>query len=199
MKQKPMKSTYLSITAFGLGILFSLTSLQQMAIDKPSDDPIVDREKSLAALRTMMKVFKHQRCMNCHPTDDKPRQGDDSHVHLFSVQRGVDNKGLPAMRCGACHQKENNISSGVPGAPHWSLAPKTMGWHGLTDEQIASNLVDKLKNGNRSIEALVEHMTRDSLVQWAWKPGIGRSTPSVSQKEFHDAVKTWSENGAIVK
>lgn len=64
---------------------------------------------------------------------------------------------------------------------------------------IASNLVDKLKNGNRSIEQLVEHMTRDSLVQWAWAPGAGRSIPAVSRKEFHEAVKTWAQNGAVIK
>lgn len=191
-----MKSTYLICMAFGLVAILSLTAMKDQ---KSIDESPIDREKSLTGLRTMLKVFKHQRCMNCHPTDDKPRQGDDAHIHLFSVQRGIDNKGLPAMRCGTCHQNENDLSANVPGAPHWSLAPKTMGWQGLTDEQIASNLVDKLKNGNRSIEQLVEHMTRDSLVQWAWAPGAGRSVPTVSQKEFHEAVKTWAQNGAVIK
>lgn len=191
-----MKSTYLICIAFGFVAMLSFTSMN----DQPAtEEPGVDRAKSLAALGTMLKVLKHQRCMNCHPSDDRPRQGDDSHIHLFNVQRGLDNKGLTAMRCGTCHQNENNLYSNVPGAPRWSLAPKSMGWQGLTDAQIAANLVDKLKNGNRSPEQLAEHMTHDPLVQWAWSPGKERALPPVSQKEFHEAVRTWVENGAVIK
>ena len=36
----------------------------------------------------MMAVLTHKRCVNCHPSSDHPRQGEDSHVHNFGVQRG---------------------------------------------------------------------------------------------------------------
>ncbi|MBS1556066.1 MAG: hypothetical protein JSU09_14195 [Bacteroidetes bacterium] len=192
-----MKTSYFVMLLFLSVAVVSLT-----AWDKPEKDDLPttgDPTKSRAALGAMLKVLKHQRCMNCHPTDDRPRQGDDAHAHLFNVQRGTDNKGLAAMRCVACHQTENNKQSNVPGAPHWQLAPKSMGWMGLSDEQIAANLIDKSKNGNRSLDQLMEHMTRDPLVQWAWQPGEGRTVPPVSQKDFHEAVRTWIENGAVIK
>jgi hypothetical protein len=163
-------------------------------VSPPSD---AQKETSLAAFNTMLKVLKDPRCMNCHPSDDRPRQGDDAHVHLFGVQRGKDDKGLPALRCNTCHQSENNRYSNVPGAPAWHLAPKSMAWQGLTDAQLGKVLVDKTKNGNRSIAKLVEHMTKDSLVQWAWQPGEGRKLPPVNQADFHTAVKIWADNGAF--
>jgi hypothetical protein len=155
-------------------------------------------EKSLAAFNQVLSVLKHQRCMNCHPSDDRPRQGDDAHVHRFNVQRGKDNSGLPVLRCNTCHQSENNHYSNVPGAPHWHLAPKSMGWQGLTDAQLGAVLLDKSKNGGRSVADLVKHMTEDALVQWAWQPGKNRSLPPLSQADFHKAVREWAENGAVV-
>lgn len=158
---------------------------------------------STQSFDVMMKVLMHKRCMNCHPSDDRPRQGEDSHVHNFGVQRGKDNHGLPGLQCQTCHQSENNQFSGVPGAPHWSLAPKTMGWQGLTRVQIATNMLDKEKNGGRSVEDIVKHLTEDALVAWAWNPGVRangtpREKPPVSRQEFIKAVKTWAENGAKI-
>jgi hypothetical protein len=143
-------------------------------------------EKSLVAFNKMMTVIRHPRCMNCHPSNDRPRQGDDAHVHLFNVQRGKDDKGLPAMRCNTCHQSENNTYSGVPGAPMWHLAPKSMSWQGLSDAQIGATIVDKSKNGGRDVNALVEHMTKDPLVLWAWTPGKGRGHSKIV---FHFSIK----------
>jgi hypothetical protein len=48
-------------------------------------------------------------------------------------------------------------------------------------------LNDCAKNGSRDLPALVEHMTQDPLVQWAWSPG-SRSLPPLTQTAFHDAV-----------
>ncbi len=155
-------------------------------------------EKSLVAFNQMMKVIRHPRCMNCHPSDDHPRQSDDAHVHLFNVQRGKDDKGLPAMRCNTCHQSENNGYSGVPGAPKWHLAPKSMSWQGLSDAQIGEAIVNKSKNGGRDVKALVEHMTKDSLVLWAWSPGEGRQLPPLNQSEFAQFVRQWADNGAVI-
>jgi hypothetical protein len=45
------------------------------------------------------------------------------------------------------------------------------------------------------VAALVRHMTSDALVQWAWSPGK-RASPSVSQFDFHEAVKRWAVTGA---
>ena len=47
----------------------------------------------------MMAVLMHKRCINCHPSDDYPRQGEDSHIHNFGVMRGPENHGVAALRC----------------------------------------------------------------------------------------------------
>ena len=141
--------------------------------------------------------------MNCHPNDNIPKQGNDRHPHYFGMARGEDDKEFQATNCNTCHNSENNTYSGVPGAPHWSLAPARMGWEGLTRSQIAERLIDKNANGQRSFDELVKHMTEDDLVLWAWTPGIDangqeREIPPVSKEEFKNAVEYWFDNGAVI-
>ena len=140
-------------------------------------------------------VLTHPRCMNCHTVTNFPRQGDDRHPHLFNVTRGPENKGAAGLHCATCHTAANQTASGLPGAPNWHLAPLAMGWEGLSVSQLCKTLVDKTKNGNRGLDALVAHMTEDPLVQWAWTPGAGRKPPSIGQQEFHQAVKAWAKDG----
>ncbi len=174
-------------------ILFSISSFQI------KDDTLLKKEKSLESFKQMLTVIKHPRCMNCHPSDDYPRQGDGRNVHLFNVQRGKDNEGLAAMRCNTCHQKTNNPYSNVPGAPKWHLAPISMAWQGLSDEQIGESILNQKTNGGKNLEELVHHMTKDTLVLWAWNPGKGRALPPLNQAQFAKAVKGWADNGAVVK
>ena len=151
----------------------------------------------------MMAVLTHKRCMNCHPSDHTPKQGEDSHPHFFGVKRGAANLGFPATKCNTCHQDENNEFSGVPGAPKWSLAPKTMNWEGLSRTEIATSILDKKRNGGKNHHEILEHLTQDPLVLWAWNPGIDtegtpRETPPVPVDEYITAVKEWFEAGAII-
>ncbi len=151
----------------------------------------------------MMQVLTHERCVNCHPTDNIPKQGNDSHPHYFGMMRGEENLGFAATKCTTCHQTENNAYSGVPGAPHWSLAPKSMGWQGLNKYEIAEAMLDKTKNGNRSHSELIHHLTQDSLVLWAFEPGVDqegipREKPPISEAAYKAAVLAWFENGAVV-
>lgn len=87
------------------------------------------------------------------------------------------------QKCGTCHHAENNIYGNVPGSPHWALAPKTMGWIGLTNIEIANRLINKKTNGGRSPQDLFKHMSSDSLVMWAWNPGAGRNKPPIELEE----------------
>lgn len=151
----------------------------------------------------MMKVLTHKRCVNCHPAGDQPRQGEDSHLHHFGVRRGEDNQGVAAMRCNSCHQAENNDLSGVPGAPEWSLAPLSMKWEGLTRVEIAQSMLDPERNGGRSLEDIVHHLTEHELVLWAWEPGVNsegnpREKPPVPKEEYIKAVKDWAASGAPI-
>ncbi len=138
------------------------------------------------------EVLRHPRCMNCHPRDDRPRQGDDRHPHLQNVVRGPDNLGFVNMRCSSCHREENNPFGGTPGAPKWHLAPLSMGWQGLGDGELCAALKDKTRNGDRSVAALVEHMEKDGLVLWGWEPGGDRQPVSTPHAVFVTQLKAWA-------
>ncbi len=182
---------------FGIALVFASTDIEN------SSSTVETSKVEETPFDKMMAVLTHKRCVNCHPSDDYPRQGEDSHVHNFSVQRGEDNHGLPALRCESCHQHENNHFSGVPGAPEWSLAPRSMAWQGLTRVEIAKSMLDPQKNGGRTLEETVHHLTEHELVLWAWEPGIDangnpREKPPVPKDEYIEAVKAWAKAGAII-
>ncbi len=142
------------------------------------------------------EVLKHPRCMNCHTVTDFPRQGDERRRHDQLVMRGEDNHGAPTLHCSACHQETNIDHARVPGAPHWGLAPLSMGWEGLNNTQLCQTLIDRSRNGDKDIAALVEHMRADPLVLWGWNPGIGRTLPPLTHPQFMQAVDTWAAAGA---
>ena len=171
--------------------IYGFSSLEY--IEQPSKE-----DKSLEAFQTVLEVLRSPRCMNCHPSNDVPKVGDDRHPHLFGVMRGDDDHGGSVQMCSTCHQDENNEYSMVPGAPHWGLAPKSMGWEGLNDAELGAVLLDTSKNGNRTAKDLVKHMSEDALVLWAWEPGGERATPPVPLNEFKAALQTWLDNGAKV-
>ena len=160
--------------------------------------PTDDKEKSLAAFKIILSVLKNPRCINCHPSGDVPHQGNDQHLHRMGVVRGVANQGGIIQKCNTCHHQENMPYSNVPGAPKWGLAPRSMGWYGLTDAQIGQALMDKTKNGNRTPKDLVQHMGFDSLVMWGWNPGFGRTPVPVPIDEFRKTLNEWLQTGAHV-
>lgn len=153
-------------------------------------------EASAAAFSEVARVLRHPRCLNCHPAGDRPRVGDEARVHGMNVQRGEDDRGRIGQRCAACHRDENQKLARVPGAPHWHLAPRSMGWEGLDDHDLAETLRDRAKNGDRSLEELREHMAHDPLVLWGWAPGPGRSSIPVSHERFLQQLDQWIEGGA---
>lgn len=186
-----------------LGFLFAFA----YSIGKPEGKVIKTLPTGNSSLQssynTMMAVLMHPRCINCHPGDDVPKQGDQARPHYFGVSRGANDKGFKATQCATCHQSQNNTYSGVPGAPHWALAPNSMAWQGLSKNEIARALLDVTKNGNRSHEDLVHHLTEDALVLWAFNPGVDqngipRTKPAVSEEAYKKAVKDWFSKGAIV-
>ncbi len=159
---------------------------------------IGDRSVRSAALFTELgKVLTHPRCLNCHPVGDSPRQGDASRLHQPPVERGRDGFGLPAMRCPICHQQANFDPAGVPGNPTWHLAPLEMAWEGKSLGEICAQIKDPARNGNRSPEALVEHIGEDPLVGWAWAPGYGRKPAPGTQKEAGALADAWVKTGAV--
>ncbi|CAL2077877.1 hypothetical protein [Tenacibaculum sp. 190524A05c] len=174
--------------------------------NSPSYSPVTKDLKSANSednFNKMMDVLMSPRCINCHPNDNIPKQGDDSHPHYFGMSRGENNLGYQATKCTTCHQSENNNYSGVPGAPEWSLAPESMKWEGLTRNEIAESMLDPKRNGGRNHEELMHHLTEHELVLWAWEPGVRadgsqRNPPPVPVDEYIKAVKEWFEDGAKI-
>ena len=152
--------------------------------------------RSAAIFTELGKVLTHPRCMNCHPAGDRPRQGDMARLHQPPVERGADGHGLPAMRCSICHQQANFDAAGMPGNPLWQLAPREMAWEGKTLAEICAQIKDPARNGNRSVDALIEHIGEDHLVGWAWAPGYGRRPAPGTQKEAGALVEAWVKSGA---
>lgn len=154
------------------------------------------REKSVALFKEAAKVFRHPRCINCHPAGDRPTQGNDMHAHIMNVQRGPKDHGAIAMQCSTCHGKENNPHSGVPGSPKWALAPRSMGWQDLNDRQLCQALKDPKKNHGMTLEKFIKHNAEDELVAWGWNPGGGREPVPGTQKEFGKLIADWVATGA---
>jgi hypothetical protein len=149
-----------------------------------------------AAWATISRVLTSPRCINCHPRDASPTQGDDMHRHRPPVLRGPEDSGVAAMRCATCHTDRNQDLAGVPGAPHWHAAPAAMGWAGLGGGALCRTIKDVSRNGNRSPAALRAHMTDDALVRWAWRPGARRTPPPVPFEQFAAALEAWVTAGA---
>lgn len=177
-----------------------LPAVAAQRADAPSSMEAKRQESAQLYLR-MHQVLSHPRCLNCHPKGDSPRQGAFERVHMPAISRGAQGRGPAALQCSACHQERNNSASGVPGAPNWHLAPLSMGWEGLSPGALCRALLDRKKNGNRSVEATVKHLTTDELVAWAWKPGTGpdgrpREPVPVPREEFVKLVHAWASLGA---
>src|SRR5437879_3928128 len=190
MGDRMLRGTMLGIASLA-ALAFVLAASRGMTQDTTRTSVPTGTE----AYETIATVLQSPRCLNCHPRGDRPTQGDDRHVHGMNVQRGPGDLGMPAMRCAACHQEHNNDMAGIPGAPHWHLAPASMGWADLSKSAQCRALLDPAKNGGRSAAQLVAHMTGDALVLWAWNPGRGRTPPPVSIDDLKAALDQWIKAG----
>jgi hypothetical protein len=149
----------------------------------------------------MHRVLVHPRCLNCHPKGDSPRQGIEARLHVPPMTRGGHDNGPPGMHCDTCHQKANFAASGVPGAPKWHVAPLAMAWEDKTAGEICRQMLDKRRNGNKTLAQIVEHLTEDKLVAWGWDPGTdvtgkAREAVPIPKPEFNRIVHAWAKSGA---
>lgn len=152
--------------------------------------------KSIALFREAGLVLQHPRCLNCHPVDDRPTQTDRMEPHRPWVVRGVNGEGAPGLPCSACHHAANFDAAGIPGNHVWRLAPASMGWQGHSLGAICAQIKDPTRNGGKDMIALIHHVSEDSLVGWAWKPGGKRTPPPGTQAAFGALMRAWAESGA---
>jgi len=163
-------------------------------------DAISDEtERSRALFNEMMKVISSPRCLNCHPVDGGPRQGDDMQPHDPPVVRGAADFGAPGMRCSTCHGPENfDYASGegsIPGHEPWHLAPVEMGWIGVSAADICAQIQDPERNGGKDLAELQKHNAEDGLVGWGWEPGEGRTPAPGTQEIFGELTQAWIDTG----
>jgi hypothetical protein len=167
-----------------------------------ADKPVpveIDDAGARAFFLKAAPVFLSPRCLNCHPSGERPLQGDRSRPHVMNVKRGPEGKGITALRCANCHQPQNTAGRNMPpGAPNWHLPPPSMKmvFEGRTPAQICATFKDPDENGGKTVAQIVEHVTHDPLVKWGWSPGEGRTLPPLNHKAFAVAMKAWADKGA---
>jgi hypothetical protein len=153
-------------------------------------------ERARAVFGEAARVLLHPRCVNCHVSGDVPAQGPNFARHEPPVVRGPEDRGVVGMECGGCHQDRNLELSRVPGAPDWRLPPRVMAWVGRTPDQLCEQLVDRQRNGGRSLEEVIDHVGHDAFVAWGWSPGADRPPAPGSHQEFAALMTAWVDNGA---
>lgn len=158
-----------------------------------------DRVRAQASFTEAGNVLLHARCVNCHPVTERPLQGDARRPHMPPVVRGEDGHGAVGMKCSTCHMAQNAALVGggsIPGHGEWHLAPASMAWEGRSLSEICEQIKDPERNGGKSLEEIVHHMSEDALVGWAWNPGPGRETPPGNQEVLGGLIRLWVEAGA---
>jgi cytochrome c5 len=191
-----------------IGVLLCMVGIMAFGLNKKTEPiagdaikPLVIKKDSIASVKAFKQVYTvlmSARCMNCHPSGNIPLQGDESLLHTMSPQRGVDGKGVYAMKCANCHQATNTPGLHTPpGNPNWHLPPADMKmiFQGKTPRQLAKQLIDPKQNGNKNMQQLIEHAD-DGLVLAGWNPGEGRTLPPMSHAAFKKAWITWLTTGA---
>jgi hypothetical protein len=188
------------LAALGLPLpaeVYSAESSTTLAAPQSFDAISDTAERSAALFTEAGKVLTSARCVNCHPAGDRPLQGETRRLHQPPVARGPDGFGTPAMRCATCHQSANFDPAGVPGHPHWHLAPSEMVWQNKTPGEICTQIKDPARNGGRSLQQILTHVADDSLVGWAWAPGGVRAPAPGTQKELGALIEAWLNTGAV--
>src|SRR5882672_3482077 len=62
-----------------------------------------ERARSVALLTEAARVIQSPRCLNCHPVNRQPTQGDDLHAHVPLMYAGPGDHGVAGLQCKSCH------------------------------------------------------------------------------------------------
>jgi hypothetical protein len=175
-----------------------VVSLKPVSAFSPIND---EHARSIALFVEASRVITSPRCMNCHPANRQPTQGDGLHAHVPLMQGGPQDRGTPGLPCVSCHGAVNTLTlassiGSLPGNSQWRLAPASMAWQGRSLREICLQLKDGARNGGRSLAKIREHMERDRLVGWAWNPGEGRAPAPGTQAQFGALIQAWISTGA---
>ena len=99
------------------------------------------------------------------------------------------------MRCTTCHGETNFEAGHVPGNPNWHLAPIEMAWVGKSLGAICEQIKDPNRNGGKTLGQIVDHVTDDELVGWAWNSWPRTYTGSRDAKAFWRSHQAMGRDG----
>ena len=177
------------------GAVGASLQLARFAADPPDADTV---ERGKAAWMDVYEVLMSPRCMNCHPSGNRPLQTDQSRPHAMNVSRESMDNGL---KCATCHRDTNadalGISGGPPGAPNWHLPHEEMPlvFEGRSPRELCLQMKRPGDNAYKSLDALAHHVEEDPLVLWGWEPGGDRTKPPLSHDAFVAAFDAWVASG----
>ncbi len=209
-----MRAATVVILAGALAVAGAVAAGVQAAPEgKPAPAPVVLKTaasfqsikdpatRSIALFQEAGKVIQSPRCLNCHPVQRAPTQGDDLHPHNPPMVAGDSGHGPAGLACFSCHGQKNVPTWGqdiksIPGDPKWALAPAEMAWQGKSLAQICAQIKNPATNGGKTMAQLHHHMAQDHLVGWAWNPGAGRVAAPGTQAQFGELIKAWIDTGA---
>ena len=115
------------------------------------------------------------------------------------VRRGADGHGVgrDALH-GRATPAANFDAVAMPGHPNWHLAPASMAWQGKSLRQICAQIKDPDRNGGAYARRRSSSTwPSDSLVGWAWSPGVGREPAPGTQAAFGALIEAWADTGAV--
>ena len=105
------------------------------------------------------------------------------------------------MMCATCHRETNGeLLGSPPGALDWRLAPREMGWTGLSAGELCRQLKDLAGRQGGDVTLVIGHIVDgsriDPLVRWAWEPGPGREPAPGTLPAFIQVLQWWKAAGA---
>jgi hypothetical protein len=162
-------------------------------------------DDGLQLWKKIHRVFSHPRCANCHVGDDNlpmwsgASYGTTARPHGMNIDAGGDRlrDGAAYIPCTTCHSLQNSpMPHGPPGATVWRLAPVEMQWFGKSSAEICMQIKDHVRNGDRSLAGIADHIEKDDLVHWGWSPGPGREPAPFSPGNLVAFIKQWDKAGA---
>lgn len=165
-----------------------------------------ETDDAAAAWSRISEVVTHPRCANCHVgAEGRPIWSGPSYEKAYGLEKGgwmhhgmfihggESRIGAENVPCSTCHMEENSdVAHGPPGAHVWLLPPVEMEWFGKSGAEICRQLKDPAQNGGRSLEAVADHIARDDLVHWGWKPGGTREPAPYSREQIAADLRVWA-------
>jgi mono/diheme cytochrome c family protein len=149
----------------------------------------------------LYEIFSHPRCANCHVEDGRPMWSGAHYgvtrKHPMLVRGEPGTVAYASRQCIGCHTARNSpVLHGPPGAEGWQIPPPAMTWFAKSSADLCSQIKDPQRTGGRDLAAIIEHVRKDELVHWGWKPGPGREPAPYSVDEAITFLEAWAKAGA---